>query len=594
VIGFRAPNTVLIEPALIGLRDSNANERWVQENQVHLAARRVSIQVSPEPARPVRSIHTDVFRGDLSMQSLLRAAVVAAILLAFACLPARADVKPHPLFTDGVVLQRGKSVPVWGTADPGETVAISLYRDEKWLGAARPAPADKDGHWRFNLPFFAEAGGPYELRISSKANTVIVKNILVGEVWVCSGQSNMEMTVKSSANADSVKQNSANPKIRLFKVTNGPSMTPERDVQGKWVECGPGTVESFSAVGYHFGKYLQEKLNVPVGLIQNAWGGTPADVWTSRTVLESDPKLKHIVTDFEQRIRDYPKQLEAYAIVLEKYKEVAEKAKSEGKPVPKAPKKPDDPEKFVYNAPFLLYNSRIATLIPFAIRGAIWYQGESNAGPFRAEEYGTLFPAMIKNWRHDWGQGDFPFLFVQLAPFMKIRDEPTDTAWAWLREAQRQTSLTVPDTAMAVITDVGDQKDIHPKQKQPVGERLAFAALAMVYDQKVPYTGPVYDSMKVADGKAIVTFKNAENGLEARGGDLTGFTVAGKDGKFVHARAELQGNQVIVSSPAVPEPAAVRFGWAEYPVVNLWGKDGLPASPFRTDDFPAPWKKPSK
>jgi sialate O-acetylesterase len=524
------------------------------------------------------------------MQSLLRAAVAAAILSGFCSQPVRADVKPHALFTDGVVLQRGKSVPVWGTADPGEQVGVSVYRDDQWMASTRPAPADEHGHWRFNLPFFKEAGGPYELRITGKSNTVNIKDVLVGEVWVCSGQSNMEWPVKASVDADALKKNSANPKLRFFRVTNGPAQTPQSEVKGRWMKCGPDMIDDYSAVAYHFGKYLQAKLNVPVGLIQNAWGGTPAEVWTSRAVLESDPNLKHLVTDYEQRIRDYAKQLEDYAIAVEKHKKAAEKAKNEGKPEPKAPKKPDDPKTFVYNAPFLLYNSRIATLIPFAIRGAIWYQGESNAGPYRAEEYATLFPAMIKNWRQDWGQGDFPFLFVQLAPFMKIKDEPTDTAWAWLREAQRQTSLTVPNTAMAVITDVGAEHDIHPKKKQPVGERLALAALATAYDQKVGYTGPVYDSMKVADNKAIITFRNVESGLEARDGDLTGFTIAGKDGKFVHARAELQGNQVIVSSPAVPDPVAVRFGWSDYPVVNLWGKDGLPASPFRTDSFAAPWR----
>ncbi len=201
---------------------------------------------------------------------------------------------------------------------------------------------------------------------------------------------------------------------------------------------------------------------------------------------------------------------------------------------------------------------------------------------------------MIRNWRRDWGEGDFPFLFVQLAPFQKIEEQPTDTAWAWLREAQRQTSLREPNTAMAVITDVGNEKDIHPKKKQPVGERLALAALALAYGQQVAYTGPVFDAMKVADGKAVLSFKNAEKGLEARGGELKGFTVAGKDGKFVDAKAVVQGDRVIVSSPEVPEPAAVRFGWANFPVVNLWGKDGLPASPFRTDDWPPVQVKPAK
>jgi sialate O-acetylesterase len=579
------------------------------------------------------------------MQRLFRAAVAAAVLTSLACPSTRADVRPHALFSDGAVLQQGKPVPVWGMADPGETVGLTVHKDGKSVAAAASTTADAEGHWRLNLPPFKEAGGPYELQFTGKTNKVTVKDVLVGEVWVCGGQSNMEWPLQLTANPKEAVANSANPKIRLFKVANQPSLVPEGNAKGKWAQCGPESVERFSAVGYYFGRDLQQKLGVPIGLIQNAWGGTPAEVWTSRPVLKSDPKLGYLVTNYEQRLWDYPKELEDYEAALKKYEvevakakkekeeaEKAEKAKKEkeaadpkqpgqpavaGKPQekaapkatenkatadkkkndkeePKEPRRPIDPKTSVYNSPFILYNSRVSTIIPYAIRGAIWYQGESNAGPGRAEEYAYLFPTMIKTWRHDWGQGDFPFLFVQLAPFMKIESEPTDRPWAWLREAQRQTSLTLPNTAMAVITDLGDEKDIHPKQKQPVGERLAAAALALAYHQKVPYTGPVYDSMKVADGKAIVTFKNADAGLEARGSELTGFTVAGKDGKFVRAKAVVQGNQVIVSGPGVHEPVAVRFGWDSYPVVNLWGKDGLPASPFRTDNFPSPAQKPAR
>jgi sialate O-acetylesterase len=530
------------------------------------------------------------------MRSPFRFAAVFAILALFPCLTARAEVKPHALFTDGAVLQRGKPIPVWGTADPEESVEVTLSRDGNVVGSAKSVVADKDGHWRCDLPAVAEGGGPYELKIKGKSDTVTVQDVLVGEIWVCSGQSNMEWPLKATKGAKAAIKRSADPKLRVFKVTNGPSMTPEHDAKGHWVKSGPGEIDGLTAVGYYFGRYLRHKLDVPVGLIQNAWGGTPAEVWTSRKVLEADPALKHLVDDFEQRIRDYPKDLEKYRAAAAQYLEATEKLKSEGKtPDLKVPKKPVDPKEFVYSAPFLLYNSRIATIIPYAIRGAIWYQGESNAGQGgRAEEYASLFPTMIKNWRQDWGQGDFPFLFVQLAPFQDIDLDASDTPWAWLREAQRQTSLTLPNTAMAVITDVGDEFDIHPKDKRPVGERLAFAALSLAYGQKVPYTGPVFDTMKVEDGKAVITFKNADAGLAFHGDELTGFTIAGKDGKFVPGTAVLQGNQVIVSSPEVPEPAAVRFGWSNYPLGNLWGKDGLPASPFRTDDFPAPWKKSGK
>jgi sialate O-acetylesterase len=226
----------------------------------------------------------------------------------------------------------------------------------------------------------------------------------------------------------------------------------------------------------------------------------------------------------------------------------------------------------------------IAPLVPYAIRGAIWYQGESNAG--RAYEYRTLFPAMIRNWRDAWGQGDFPFLFVQLAPFMKIVTEPGESAWAELREAQLLTTRTVPNTAQAVITDVGDEDDIHPKQKEPVGKRLALAALALAYGRDVVYSGPDYQRMKVEGDRAVLSFKHVGEGLEARGGPLKGFAIAGTDRKWVNGEAEIQGDRVVVWSPQVKGPVAVRYGWANYPLGNLWNKDGLPASPFRTDDFP--------
>jgi sialate O-acetylesterase len=235
---------------------------------------------------------------------------------------------------------------------------------------------------------------------------------------------------------------------------------------------------------------------------------------------------------------------------------------------------------------FKLYNGMIAPLIPYAFKGVIWYQGESNAG--RPELYRELMPLMIKNWRDDWKQGEFPFLFVQLAPFMKIVQEPTDTDWAHLRDAQRHTSLHTPKAGMAVITDVGNEKDIHPKPKEPVGARLAFAARAIAYGEKIEYSGPVYESMKVEGNKAILSFTHLGGGLDAKGGPLTGFTIAGEDKKFYNAQAEIQNDKIVVTSDQVEKPVAVRFGWANFPVVNLWNKAGLPASPFRTDDWARP------
>jgi sialate O-acetylesterase len=443
----------------------------------------------------------------------------------------QADVTPHSLFADNMVLQQGMKVPLWGTAADGEEITVTFQGQYVNTKA-------KDGKWQVQLDNLKK-GGPFELTIAGK-NTIRLKNVLVGEVWIASGQSNMEWSVKASAEPDKVIAGSANPKLLLFTVRKTASPTPQAELKDpvKWAESSPSTVAGFSAVAYHFGNHLQKALDTPVGMIHTSWGGTPAEAWTSQRVLDS------------LKLQSVP------------------------------PKNATQ-----------LYNGMIAPLIPFAIQGAIWYQGESNAG--RALEYRTLFPAMIKNWRDDWTQGEFPFLFVQLAPFMKINPEPEESNWAALREAQLFT-LKVPKTGMAVITDVGDEKDIHPKQKEPVGARLALAARSVAYGEKVVSSGPVYDSHKIDGNKVVLSFKSVGAGLAVKGEKLTGFAVCGEDRKFVNADAEVVEDKIVVSSPKVDKPVAVRFGWANYPVVNLWNKDGLPATPFRTDDFPAgPPKKPA-
>jgi len=461
---------------------------------------------------------------------------------------ARADVKLPAMFSDGMVLQRQKEstdgVPVWGTAEPGEKVLVTLDANGTETGGM--GKPDENGKWSVSLPL-PKPGGPYKMTIKGK-NEIILKDVYVGDVWICSGQSNMEMGLGGCADAAKHKEASKNPKIRLFTVPHKISAEPVKEVNSKWVECGPETVGGFSGVAYFFGRDLQKALDVPIGLIHTSWGGTVAEAWTPKSALEADPKLKGLIPA-EFKIDD---------------------------------NKPNA------NQGTVLYNGMIAPLIPYGIKGAIWYQGESNAG--RAEQYETLFPTMIKSWRKDWNQGDFPFFFVQLAPFMKIEKDPTDTPWARLREAQRLT-LKLDKTGMAVITDVGDEKDIHPKQKEPVGARLALAARAIAYGEKIEYSGPTYDSMKVADGNAILAFKHLGGGLVAKGDALTGFTIAGEDKVFYNAEAMIQGDTIVVSSSMVAKPVAVRFGWANYPVVNLWNKEGLPASPFRTDDWPAEAKK---
>jgi sialate O-acetylesterase len=459
----------------------------------------------------------------------------------------RADVKPHPLFSDGMVLQQNAKAPVWGTADPKEQVTVELVADAPTVESV-VTQADDKGYWRVNLTT-PKAGGPYKLSIKGK-NQITLNDVYVGEVWIASGQSNMEWSVNAGETPNEIKEKSKNPKLRLFTVRKTIADKPQSTVpvagnDGKWLECNKDTVGSFSAVAYHFGKDLQKALDVPVGIIHTSWGGTRAEAWTSRAVLEADPNYKG-----------------EYA----KFDEAREKGPSKNA-----------------NDPSVLYNGMIAPLIPYAINGVIWYQGESNAGKHAL--YRDLMTMLIKNWREDWKSGNFTFLIVQLAPFQKIEAEPKDPHWARLREAQLQTSLTVPKVGLAVITDVGDEKDIHPKPKEPVGARLALAAEAIAYGKKIEFSGPLYEGLKVDGNKAILSFTHLGDGLVAKGGPLTGFTIAGEDKIFHNAQAVIQDDKVIVTSDKVEKPVAVRFGWANYPVVNFWNKAGLPASPFRTDNW---------
>jgi sialate O-acetylesterase len=393
------------------------------------------------------------------------------------------------------------------------------------------------------------AGGPFKLTVTDGTKKIALENVMVGEVWICSGQSNMEWSLQQTRDPKEVIANSKNANIRLFDVPKTPKDSPQTELGdvaeikkppkirtfAKWLLCEPDTVPGFSAVGYYFGRSLQKRLNVPVGLINSSWGGTAAEVWTSKEVMDNHPQLKGLTGS-------------------------------------------------------KMYNGMIVPLQPFAFRGVIWYQGESNApnpkNADRAKQYFHLMNALIKNWRDDWKQGDFPFLTVQLAPYDKVEKE---NSWAELREAQLFTSLRVSNTAMAVITDAGDPKDIHPKDKEPVGERLALAARALAYKEKIDYSGPLFDGVKFDGDKAVVSFKSVGGGLVAKGGALTGFTVAGKDGKFHKAEATIVENTVVVRSGDVPVPVVVRYGWVNYPVVNLYNRDGLPATPFRSD-FPKEWK----
>lgn len=533
-----------------------------------------------------------------------RAMVIAVAMMVSGLSAVRADVKPYPLFTDNMVLQRNAKVNFWGTAAPEESVTITVSGP---AGNSEVAvKADKDGKWKGSISGL-KAGTGYTVTFKA-GNTVTLNNVAVGEVWVCSGQSNMEWSINASETPDKIKAASKDPGLRLFTVQKRTAPEPITDPNDlkhftKWVEAGPDTVGGFSAVGYFFGSYLRKNLpdNVPVGLIHTSWGGTPAEAWTSMEALEAVPELKHYADSGKKTMKSviegrknfdpakaqaaYKEALEKHKAALEKHKEAVEKAKADGKPAPKAPTPPPPPAPpgIGPNVPSSLYNAMIAPLLPFTVQGAIWYQGESNAG--RAYEYRSLFQTMIKDWRAKWNS-DLPFMLVQLAPFMAKSADPQESAWAELREAQYLATVKLPKVGMAVITDVGDEKDIHPRPKQPVGERLAIAALAITYGQKNEPIGPTYKELKVEGDKAIVTFDHLGGGLVGKGEKLTGFTIAGEDKKFYNAEAEIKGDTVVVSSPNVSKPVAVRYGWANFPVVNLWSKSGLPAVPFRTDSFP--------
>jgi sialate O-acetylesterase len=464
------------------------------------------------------------------------AAVVAALALSGSV---RADVSLPKIFGNHMVLQQESEVALWGKADKGEKVTATLGE------ATAEATANDDGRWSLRVKTPKGSHEAKTLVVQGK-NKIEFTDVLIGEVWVCSGQSNMEWTVQQSDNPQEEAKNANYPQIRMAKVQHNAAEQPQDDANTSWVACTPQTVPQFSAVGYFFARKLHQELKVPVGMISTNWGGTIAEAWTSKATLESDPDFAPILERSQKFVPGNPNQAS------------------------------------------VLYNGMLHPIIPYTIRGAIWYQGESNRS--RAEQYAKLFPAMIGDWRKLWGQGDFPFYYVQLAPYKydKQQDVP-EQAELW--EAQFKTLAAAKNTGMAVTTDIGNLNDIHPKNKQDVGLRLALWALAKDYGKSdLVYSGPLYESMSVEGNKIRIKFKHAEGGLQTKNKQpLTLFTIAGEDKKFVPAKAEIDGDTVVVSSDAVQKPVAVRYGWTEWAepaAYNLYNKAGLPASPFRTDEFP--------
>ena len=466
------------------------------------------------------------------------------------------------LISDHMVLQQGMPVRVWGKADPGEQVRV------KFQGQTVQTAADSGGKWEAWLKPLKAGAAAAQLTVAGN-NTIVVQDVLVGEVWIGSGQSNMQWMVANSNNADEEIKNAKYPHIRLFQVKMQVADTAQADTEGSWRLCDPETVGKFSAVEYFFGRDLHRHLKVPMGLIQSAWGGTPAQSWASRGAIDADPALKFIGDEWEKVLANYPAAKEKYEAALTKWKATpAEARKGAG---PRPPAGPGH-----QNTPGGLYNAMIAPLTPFAMRGVIWYQGESNATPPHAEPYRRLFRTMIEDWRAKWGIGSFPFLFVQLANFK------ANPHWPVLRESQTAT-LELRNTGMAVIIDIGESGNIHPKNKQEVGRRLMLSARAVAYGEKLVHSGPLFRELTSEGSQLRAWFDFASRGLRARdGAALTGFEIAGADGNFVPAQASIDGETVVASSPSVPAPVALRYAWADDPVCNLTNAEGLPASPFRS------------
>jgi sialate O-acetylesterase len=507
--------------------------------------------------------------------------LILACLLPVA-LTASAEVRLHALFSENAVLQQGVDVPVWGAAEEGEVVTVEFQ-------GQRVAATAKDGRWEAVLKPL-QPGGPFPLTVRGRANTLTRANILVGEVWLCSGQSNMGWGLGGSETREQIAAHADLPTVRFFRVKQDPAPAPKRDVDAAWEICTPGNAYSFSAVGYYFGRDLVRARKVPVGLIQSAIGGSHGHVWMPARYLEADPELRPLLNFWEETKERYAKRLAAYRAqepaLRKKYEEELAKARAADLPEPKPPQPPgDNPEIDLRNLTAAGYNGMIAPLQPFAIRGALWYQGENDLGNRR---YAVTLPTLIRAWRETWGRGDFAFLIVQLPAYTYRRPPPGDLRWAITREIQWRTGQQVPNAATVVSIDCGnpkDRADLHPPLKEPVGQRLALAARARVYGEAIEYSGPMYDALRVEGGVAVVTFTHAA-GLVARGEALAGFAVAGADGVFLPAQARIDGDTVKVSHPQVAKPVAVRYAWADYPEGNLYNNAGLPAAPFRTDDFP--------
>ena len=481
-----------------------------------------------------------------------------------------------------MVLQRDMQAPIWGWASAGEEISVTLSADGESDGtiSTTTVVADAEGNWRTELPAMA-AGGPYTLKVTG-SNTLELTNVLFGEVWVCSGQSNMQWSVSASKDSEAEIAAGMYPKIRLFYVPRVPSGLLQQDVAADWYETTPETVANFSAVAYYFGRKLYKNLDVPIGLINTSWGGTRIEPWTPPVGLAAVPALASISKEVQDIQANYRAQLPQKMMDIEAWIAETRDALETGAQLTQMP---NNTHPLAHQQrPTALYNGMVHPIVPYAMRGALWYQGESNLR--EGMLYHEKMKALINGWREVWGQGDFPFYFVQLAPFNYGGRDASPFFLPKIWEAQAAT-LALPNTGMAVTTDIGNLRDIHPRNKQEVGRRLALWALAKDYSRDdVTYSGPLYKSMAVEGDTIRLTFDHVGSGLTSRDEKpLTWFEIAGEAKEFFEANAIIDGDTVVVSSETVANPIAVRFGWHQSAEPNFVNKEGLPASPFRTDSW---------
>jgi len=530
------------------------------------------------------TISRSVFRDRSAKAQVLHSMSARLVLVFLAILlavpAACANVTVPDVISNSMVLQHDQIVPIWGTADPGETVVV------KFASQTQTAQAGADGKWQVTLKSMSASITPSTMTISGN-NTITLDDVLVGEVWIVSGQSNMQFTLAESADGQAAIAAANDPAIRLFNISRKVAFQHESGPLALWQAVSPESVRGFSAAGYYFAVQLRNALHMPVGVINSSYGGTQAEAWTPVEYLLASPYLQPCVERTKIWDEERPRVKAEYEQRMQQWREAAEKAKAEGRRPPSEPRLPDALRESRIAAS--IYDRMIAPLIPFAIRGVIWYQGESNED--RAQQYELLLPTLIKAWRERWGEGNFPFGIVQLPNYRDARPQPSDEPWSFLREAQRRTALATANSGLIVTIDIGEVHDIHPKDKLDVGKRMARWALVTAYHQKMTASGPVFRNAKLKGSKLVLTFDDVGKGLRIRGGGkLEEFAVAGADHQWHWASAKIEGrNRLAVWSDAVPQPEAVRYAFNSNPRnPNLTDDTGLPAAPFRSDSWPGP------